>query len=158
MAIISNGKGPDLQDLAAGVESPMIGCPGPGYDPCIYGISRAFLVTQAACLLLLVLWVILLFTVTSIKQHGWYLLLVGGLGMLQNAFVAGARWSMGTTGIHLTKIQEFGGPKVMHVIMDFEMAYLQLGRPLLDEFFPENLCEAEVKWWAGDWMQYDQQQ
>uniref|UniRef100_A0A0W0G0F7 Transmembrane protein n=1 Tax=Moniliophthora roreri TaxID=221103 RepID=A0A0W0G0F7_MONRR len=90
-------------------------------------------------------------------MHAWYLLLVGGLGMLQNAFAAGAHRPIGTSGVHLEKVREFRGKKVMHALMDFEVAYPKKCQPLLREFFPGNLRQAEEKWWAGDRTDYDEE-
>ncbi|EEC00054.1 hypothetical protein MPER_00091, partial [Moniliophthora perniciosa FA553] len=154
MVIFGNGKGLDLEDLA-GAESPMVSRPNQGDPSPVFGFPRAFLITQAACLLLLVLWIIFLITVTSLKQHAWYLLLVGGLGMLQNAFAAGAQRAIGTSGIHLDLVEEFRREKVMHTLMDFEVAYPKLCKPLLDEFFPGQLRENENKWWDGNREPYD---
>ncbi|ESK85015.1 hypothetical protein Moror_15736 [Moniliophthora roreri MCA 2997] len=156
MVIFSNGKGLDLEDLA-GAESPMVSRPGRHDLPRVFGLPGALLITQVACLFLLVLWIIFLITVTSIKQHAWYLLLVGGLGMLQNAFAAGAHRPIGTSGVHLEKVREFRGKKVMHALMDFEVAYPKKCQPLLREFFPGNLRQAEEKWWAGDRTDYDEE-
>uniref|UniRef100_A0A0W0G089 Uncharacterized protein n=1 Tax=Moniliophthora roreri TaxID=221103 RepID=A0A0W0G089_MONRR len=154
MVIFSDGKGLDLEDLA-GAESPMVSRPGQGDPSPIFGFPRAFLITQAACLFLLVLWIIFLITVTSLKQHAWFLLLVGGLGMLQNAFAAGAHRAIGTSGVHLDRVEEFRRGKVMHALMDFQEAYPQLGKQLLDEFFPGDLRDDEEKWWDGNRKPYD---
>ncbi|KAK7056637.1 hypothetical protein VNI00_002354 [Paramarasmius palmivorus] len=157
MVILSNGNGLDLEDLA-GAESPMVPRRGQNQPPTAFGLPITFLLTQVASLILAVLWIVILITVTGIDEHAWYLLLVGGLGMLQNAIVAGARRGIGTSGIHLEVVEEFSRRKVMHAIMDLEQAYPSTGRPLLSEFFPNEskLREDEVKWWSGDRTEYDE--
>jgi hypothetical protein len=156
MVILGNGIGLDLEDLA-GAESPMVQRRGADASSTIFGLPKSFLLTQAACLLLAALWIVFLITVTSIKQNAWYLLCVGSLGMVQNAVTAGARRSIGTSGIHLEKIEEFKREKVMHALMDLESAYLKVGKPLVHEFFPSEggLRPNEIKWWKGEKKDYD---
>ena len=153
IVIIGAGQCLDLEDLAV-AESPMV---SRGNTKTFRNLPRAFVFTQVACLLLAVLWIVFLITVTSIKSSAWYLLLVGGLGMVQNAIAAGARRGMGTSGIHLEMVEEIAGAKVMHAVMDFEDAYAGIGRPLMHEFFSDesNLRPTEVKWWNGDRREYD---
>ena len=54
------------------------------------GWSVERLDTRVSMFALAVLWLVLLVTSTEIKTHTWYLLAVGGIGMLQNLVVAGA--------------------------------------------------------------------
>ena len=155
IVIIGAGQCLDLEDLAV-AESPMV---GRGSTSTIFNLPVMFLMTQASCLLLAVLWIVFLITVTSIKSSAWYLLLVGGLGMVQNAIAAGARRRMGTAGIHLEKVEEIARQKVMHAIMDVEDAYVGVGKALLHEFFPNEskLRSGEVKWWDGDCSEYNEE-
>lgn len=48
-----------------------------------------------------VLWVLLLITVTGIKQYTWFLIGVGGLGMLQNVLAAALPCSSASLGINI---------------------------------------------------------
>ena len=75
IAIIGNGRGLDLEDLASGfshVDSPSI-----------------TVFARLATVVLGVLWIALLITSSAITNEAWYLIAVGGIGMLQNMFVAG---------------------------------------------------------------------
>ena len=158
MVIFGAGVGLDLEDLA-GAESPMVNRRNNDVStPSIFSPHNAFIFTQASCMLLAVLWIVFLITVTGMDQSAWYLLLVGGLGMVQNVVVAGAKRGISTSGIHLEKIEEFKGKKVMHSIMDLEEAYPTVGKPLLNEFFPNagGLRPAEEKWWAGNKTEYEE--
>ncbi|KAA1474345.1 hypothetical protein DENSPDRAFT_324893 [Dentipellis sp. KUC8613] len=161
MVIIGNGVGLDLEDLAV-AESPRLlrrGSERGNPRRIFVNLPLALWMTQASCVVLSALWIVLLITVTSLKQNTWYLLLVGGLGMAQNIVAAGARRGLGASGIHLRKIEKFKGEKVMHALMDTECAYRKIGRSLLHEFFPEadGLRETEIKWWEGDRTAYEQE-
>ncbi|KAK7946073.1 uncharacterized protein PG986_010394 [Apiospora aurea] len=51
------------------------------------------------------LWVCLLVSVSGLKEQSWFLVGAGGLGMLQNAYAAGAKRPSSTTGIQLRPFQ-----------------------------------------------------
>jgi hypothetical protein len=59
--------------------------------------------TTIASLLLAVLWTCLLISVSGLKANAWYLIGVGGLGMLQNVYAAGAEREASTSDFHLTE-------------------------------------------------------
>ncbi|KAK0201164.1 hypothetical protein DFS33DRAFT_1456339 [Desarmillaria ectypa] len=141
MVILGRGVGLDLEDLAA-AEPPRMRRRGQ-VD------NSAFWFTQVVCLMLATLWIILLITVTALKEDTWYLLGVGGLGMVQNVLVAGAERHISTSGIHLEKIEEYRQRKVMDALMDLEEDYPKVGKSLVTEFFPSGLHGAETQWWAG---------
>jgi hypothetical protein len=82
MVIIANGQGWDLEAMAAGVPQPRQG-------------------TRSIILVLAVLWTLLLITVSGLKDHTWYLIGVGGIGMLQNIHSAGSSKSAGAFNVHL---------------------------------------------------------
>ncbi|KAK0496551.1 hypothetical protein EDD18DRAFT_1309590 [Armillaria luteobubalina] len=147
MVILGNGVGLDLEDLAA-AESPRMRRRGKDDN-------FEFLFTQVACLLLAILWIIFLITVTALKEDTWYLLGVGGLGMVQNVVVAGTERHMGTSGIHLKKIKDYEQEKVMDTLMDLEADYPKVGKSLVTEFFPSGLREVETQWWAGSKEEYE---
>jgi len=155
VVIDSHGKGLDLEDLAA-AESPRLRRVD-GETNIILGHPLRLLLTQVASILLSVLWILVLITVTALNQDPWYLLAIGGLGMVQNVVAAGARRDNGTSGIHLDKIESFKQSKVMDALMDSESAYAGVGRVLLEEFFPNgSLRLPERQWWEGNRSAYEE--
>ncbi|POS68715.1 hypothetical protein DHEL01_v212891 [Diaporthe helianthi] len=70
MVFIASPGSWDLESLAAG-----------------FSIARPE--TRGITLLLMVVWTCLLITVSAITHHTWFLVGIGGIGMLQNLFVAG---------------------------------------------------------------------
>ncbi|PBK87263.1 hypothetical protein ARMGADRAFT_1016768 [Armillaria gallica] len=143
----TRGVGLDLEDLAA-AEPPRM-------RPRGKDDNYAFLFTQVACLTLATLWIVFLITVTALKQDTWYLLAVGCLGMVQNVLVAGTERHIGTSGIHLEKIEEYQQEEVMDALMDLEEDYPNVGKSLVGELFPSGLHEAETQWWAGSKEGYE---
>ncbi|KAK0496548.1 hypothetical protein EDD18DRAFT_1166980 [Armillaria luteobubalina] len=141
------GVGLDLEDLAA-AESPRMRRRGKDDN-------LEFFFTQVVCSLLAILWIIILVTVTALKEDTWYLLGVGGLGMVQNVLVAGTERHIDTSGIHLKKIEEYEQVKVMDTLMDLEEDYPKVGASLVTEFFPNGLREDETQWWAGSKEVYE---
>ncbi|OAA53609.1 hypothetical protein SPI_09316 [Niveomyces insectorum RCEF 264] len=145
------GQALDLEDLAAG-------------QPPDTASSR--LATTA----LTVLWLVLLITCTGIQVHTWYLLAVGGIGMLHNIVVAGAPRSPAALGlpIELARCGDgngdgdgdgdgnrgpyavFAETKVMWTLMKLEEQYKGYGKALLPEFFPGELRKREKDWWASN--------
>lgn len=118
--------------------------------------------TRGATFVLALLWLLLLVTSTGIHDHSWYLLAIGGLGMLQNLISAGAPRPPAMLGIpiELDKRPEdtdtrdeqdfipvFAEFKVMHTLMELEMAYPGFGRQLRSEFFPGVIEGWEDEWW-----------
>src|ERR1700710_2466231 len=59
--------------------------------------------TPIISLALAVLWTCLLISVSGLKEHTWYLVGIGGIGMLQNIFAAGKARDPSTANFHLTK-------------------------------------------------------
>lgn len=117
--------------------------------------------TRGVTFLLAVLWLMLLITSTGIHAHAWYLLAVGGIGMLQNLITAGAPRQPAMLGIPIRLAKRassaglvpmvFAEFKVMHTLMELEMDYKGAGRALLAEYFPGGgLLPWEEKWWASD--------
>ena len=179
MVIIGNKKGLDLEDLAA-AESPRMRRRGEDSDRLakrvrdehgevvkdkkgndkmevrmIKGMPAAFWITQTVCLTLAALWIVFLITVAGWKQNTWYLLAVGGVGMIHNVLVAGAKREASTTGIRLKKVETIQQQKVMDALMDLETAYETVGKSLLDEFFPGKYRPAETQWWEGNKDAYE---
>lgn len=146
--------GLDLEHLAGGL-------PGEGSK-----------VTQVISIMLTVLWITLLLSSTGIKENAWYLLAVGGLGMVQNivaaaaprlpdalglpielvkepqAITAASLTSLGTEAESVIEIPEiYAEEKVMWTLMKLEMKHDNFGKVLVDEFFPGKLMKWEKKWW-----------
>ncbi|KAH6622267.1 hypothetical protein C7974DRAFT_397987 [Boeremia exigua] len=109
---------------------------------------------------LAVLWLVLLITCCGINTHTWYLLAVGGLGMAQNLFVAGAPRQPAALGLpielvssgdgHAVVPEVFAEQKVMWTIMEFEEKHRSCGDALVKEFFPGKLRQWEIEWWESD--------
>ncbi|KAK3349198.1 hypothetical protein B0T25DRAFT_457001 [Lasiosphaeria hispida] len=102
--------------------------------------------------ILAALWLVLLVTCTGIKTDTWYLLAVGGLGMLQNLAVAGLPRSPEALGIPIELVPDsgvFAEHKVMWALMELEMKYPGTGRQLVGMFFPGKLMGWETEWWEA---------
>ena len=157
MIIIGGGVGLDLEDLAAAESPRLLRRNESRTRQTLMDLPLAFRITQISCIVLSVLWIVLLITVTGLKQNSWYLLLVGGLGMGQNVVAAGARRKPSATGIHLKEDKEFKERKVMYVLMDIEREYPGTGRSLLSIYFPDEkgLRKLEIDWWKGDREGFD---
>ena len=94
MVIISRGKTIDVKDLASSrVE--------------IFHRTRRFLTVFALLRLVLPI------TVSGLSQDAWYVLAIGGLGMVQNMIVAAAVRSPAAHRLELEQIKEIKGGKVM---------------------------------------------
>ncbi|KAM3484353.1 hypothetical protein MY3957_010079 [Beauveria namnaoensis] len=130
--ILGQGKGFDLEDLAAGTTN---------ID------SSTKQVTQYALLGLAVLWILLLITAAGIKENTWFLLAVGGLGICQNIFTAGKMRDPSAYGMPLTFVQVIGSPKVMDTLIEVEHKYPFVGLNMIPTFFPGKLKEKEKPHW-----------
>jgi hypothetical protein len=82
MIIICDGKGWDLEELATAE-----------------GAARWE--TRFVCFGLTIFWTLLLITVSGLKERSWFLIGVGGIGMLQNIYAAGTKRTRGAFNIHL---------------------------------------------------------
>lgn len=132
IVIIGDGKGLDLEDLAAG--------------PTNVDVSASYK-TRIVVTLLAALWILLLITAASIKQNTWFLLAIGGIGILQNSFVAGSSRFPKAFGVPLIFDNVIGKPKVMDTLFAVEGAYPHVGRSMLDTFFPGELRQEEERKW-----------
>lgn len=131
------------------------------------GLPVDFWFTRLICTLLAVCWLLLLIFVAGVMSNTWYLLIIGAMGMFQNAFVAGVSINPEGHPIPLLCKELIYGNKVMDALMDLEVKLEEdeaaggnprsdIVRPLLKEFFPGELKEAEIKWWGGDRDGYDE--
>ncbi|KAE9381165.1 hypothetical protein N431DRAFT_476055 [Stipitochalara longipes BDJ] len=59
--------------------------------------------TVLVTVILAVLWTALLISASGLKEHSWFLVGVGGIGMLQNLYAAGTHRAARTSKFHLTK-------------------------------------------------------
>lgn len=130
IAIIGDGKGLDLEDLAA-VDSTSLS-------------SRQ---TRFATIVLAILWILLLITAAGIQRNTWFLLAVGGVGILQNIYAAGINRSPEAFGVPLEFVEVIGEPKVMSTLFEVEERYPRLGRSMLSTFFPGDLHQEEIEKW-----------
>lgn len=170
MVILGNGKSLDLEDLST-AEDPRVlrvwnrfGCflkpAGSGEnknrEPRIFrGLPLDFWYTRAVCVVTAFCWLVVLIIVAALEDHSWFLLLVGAMGMLQNAIVAAIPRSVEAQGIFLNHRQNITGYKAMDVLMDLELECKGVGACLVEEFFPGHLRSAEKAWWAGDREEYN---
>ncbi|KAG2152544.1 uncharacterized protein EDB93DRAFT_250030 [Suillus bovinus] len=127
MVVKSDGVGLRLADLASGREV----------------TSRT---TVPATFLLAILWLIHLFCMTGVVNNSWYSLLIGALGMMQNAIASGARRSPGALGFHLEKVREVQNKKVFAALKEAEEVERKVGVVLTDIFFPGGLRPDEEAW------------
>ncbi|KAJ5474579.1 hypothetical protein N7475_004145 [Penicillium sp. IBT 31633x] len=120
--------------------------------------------TRTLTFVLAVLWLLLLLSSTGIQTNAWYLLAVGGTGMLQNLIAAGAPRQPAMLGIPIRPAMRsssgneetpipmvFAEFKVMHTLMELDLDLKGAGRALLPEFFPGGgLQPWEEEWWSSD--------
>ena len=124
-----NGCGLNFEDLCTGfdnLDSPSIS-----------------LATRLAMVGLGVLWVCLLITSSALTQSAWFLIAVGGMGMLQNIFVAGWSREPEALGIPLKYNTVIGFPRVIDTIYEVERQHPKVGRSLAGVFFPGSLRDHE---------------
>ncbi|KAK9427359.1 hypothetical protein V1505DRAFT_388864 [Lipomyces doorenjongii] len=119
IVVMGDGKGLDLEDLAAGPT------------------NWSFFLPR----------ILLLITAAGIRQNTWFLLSIGGIGILRNIFVAGWRRFPEAFGVPLTPAGVIGKPKVMDTLFAIERAYPGLEKSMLDTFFPGNLRPDEQQKW-----------
>lgn len=96
---------------------------------------------------LAVLWILLLVTAAAIKENTWFLLAVGGIGILENIFIAGWRRRPEALGIPLEFVDVAGNVKVMEALYEMEEKHPYVGRSMLETFFPGKLRPHEETRW-----------
>ncbi|RSL42339.1 hypothetical protein CEP54_015510, partial [Fusarium duplospermum] len=133
IVILGVGKGFDLEDLAAGQIT----------DHFAPRITRVVLIGLAS------LWILLLITAAGITENTWFLLAIGGIGILQNVFAAGKARHPTAYGMPLTLVEVIGSPKVMQTLFEVEDKYPYVGANMVDTFFPGGkLRDSEEKRWG----------
>ncbi|EXJ58362.1 hypothetical protein A1O7_05787 [Cladophialophora yegresii CBS 114405] len=132
VVILGNGNGLDLEDLAAGQTN--------------VDVSASWF-TRVTLIALALLWILLLITAAGIQQNTWFLLAIGGVGILQNIFVAGWRRDPKAFGVPLKFLKVIGENKVMEALYKVEEEYHHVGASLIDTFFPGKLrSDEKTKW------------
>lgn len=96
---------------------------------------------------LAILWILLLITAAGIKQNTWFLLAVGGIGILGNIIVAGCTRPPSAYGVPLAFHDVITDTKVMETLFAVEEKYPRLGKSMLATFFPGTLRPAELERW-----------
>lgn len=142
IAIISHGRGLDLEDLATGFDN--------------LDAPSITLFAQLATIFLGLLWVVLLITSSAITDSAWFLIAVGGVGILQNMFVAGWKRNPAALGVPIDYVGVVGDVKVMNTLLAVERKYEKLGQSMIGSFFPGDLRENEKKLWdevAAEWAE-----
>lgn len=95
------------------------------------------------------LWILFLVNVCGLRQHTWYLLVVGFIGMVQNVCVAAILRQPCATGLLLALVERIEGKKVMNVLMETEIRFPAVGAYFVRTFFPGELREDEQKFWSA---------
>ncbi|KAK8052266.1 hypothetical protein PG993_003651 [Apiospora rasikravindrae] len=156
IVIVGNGHCPKPRDVRSWEtlrrpSSMWKTCSSAGYHQGLVTI----LVTYAS---LSVLWVFSLAAICKSRDAVSLLSLVvvGGIHMSYNAWLAMLEFTPAMLNISLRKIEEIVSDDAMDVLMDFEATY-EKARPLLREFFPDGpRSEAERRWWEDDGnVEYD---
>lgn len=128
MVILGGGVGMDLEDLAA-VRAKVLRNTKP-----LIGVFA-------------MLWIVFLVTVAGLKNHSWFLLGIGCLGMFQNVVAAGAARVPAALNIHIEQVDTIEGSKAMGALKDLELAYHGVGATLVPVYFPGKLRPDEETWW-----------
>ena len=119
------------------------------------GIPRGFWITLFVCAFQSIAWLALLTTVAALNTDTWYLIVVGGIGMFQNGYLAAMERQPKHRNLPLIHLETIKTKKVMDGIMDLEATY-GWGRALLTEFFPGPLRAEEEDWWNNRPDAYDE--
>ncbi|KAJ7124464.1 hypothetical protein C8R44DRAFT_783541 [Mycena epipterygia] len=127
MVIRSEGCGIRMSDMASGAE-----------------VRHSS--TIPGTLALAALWLIHLFCTSGLEANSWYSLLIGAIGMLQNALASGARRRPSALGIHLEKVKEVHNDKVFKALVEAEEVEKNVGVLLTDVYFPGILRPDEEMW------------
>lgn len=104
---------------------------------------------------LAVLWIAHLITVVNIQQDPWFLMLVGGIGMMHNVLVAGLPRTPEAFGISLVFEECILDHKVMQTLMKVEERHPRLGASMLQTFFPGKLYPEEEAFWEKKAQEVD---
>lgn len=131
--VLGNGHGLNLEDLGSGQ---------------VNAATAAGVATRVSLAVLAALWVLLLITAAGLQRQTWFLLAIGAIGILHNAYVAGAPRRPDSFGVPLDFVEVLGSASVMGALQEVETRYEGVGRAMLQEFFPGPIPDAEGRWWA----------
>jgi hypothetical protein len=131
IVVEGDGCGLNLEDLCTGFDN---------LDTPAISITTRFCMVGLGAL-----WVILLITSSALTDQSWFLIAVGGIGMLQNMFVAGWSRKPEALGLPLKFTAVIGSPKVRLALFEAERAFPTVGRALVGTFFPGGLLPSEEK-------------
>jgi hypothetical protein len=135
LIILGNGHGLHLEDLAAGIET--------------LDTAAADWKTKVFLFAMGWFWILLLVAAAGLSQPSWYLLAVGGIGMIQNLFVAGWSRHPSALGIHLEFRTVIGHMSTMEALLALEAQLPHAGRSLLPIYFPGRISpEVDAQWEA----------
>ncbi|KGO38219.1 hypothetical protein PEX1_036620 [Penicillium expansum] len=132
IVIIGDKKGLDIEDT--GNRTQCDGC---------FGLLQFH---QDCSFDLAFLWVALLVVAASVKQHFWVLLVIRGIGILENILVAGSLRYPAAFGMPLNFENVIGEAKFMNTLFAVEQAHPQVGRRMLDTFFPGLRPKERDRW------------
>ncbi|KAF2804735.1 uncharacterized protein BDZ99DRAFT_368419, partial [Mytilinidion resinicola] len=151
MIIRGNGNCLDLEDLA----TPELPRSKRALAITVFGTPLGFAITIVVAALQGLCWLAILISIAGVGSNNWYLIVVGGLGMVQNLFAAGMSRNPARRNIPLKHVETITSAKVMDGLMDAEVTYKNTGYALLEEFFPGYLRAEETQWWDGETSAYD---
>lgn len=109
--------------------------------------SHSQKVTKFAMSALIMGWVLFLLNVAGVRDHQWYLLGIGFLGMVQNLIVAGAARLPKSFGMYLKLVDRIEDVKVMKALERTEILHPATALHLIKIFFPEGLRGDEKDFW-----------
>ena len=132
IVILGNGRGLNLEDLAVAGQMKY-----PSSDT----------LTRLSLAAISILWVGLLIAAAGVRTNTWFLLAVGGIGILQNVLVAGWRRDPSALGVHLNFREVIGEMTTMDALLALEAKYTKVGKALLPIFFPGELLPEEFARW-----------
>lgn len=124
----------NFEDLAAATES-----------------TKVSLWTKMLSLFQLLCWIALLVVVDGIDNHTWFLIAIGGIGMLYAIFVTAVPRKPASWGIQLEAIKTkpcIASHKVMLALLELEKDYPGTGLAILPVYFPGSISKDEKAYWA----------
>ncbi|KAL8987348.1 MAG: hypothetical protein Q9177_003428 [Variospora cf. flavescens] len=119
LMILENGHGLHLEDLARQTAYPSLDLP-----------------TRFCLAMTSFAWVLLLLAATSLTNELWPLLVISGIGTIQNVFATGVKRDPSAFGVHLDFVEVVGDVNLMDAMIRLEAKYPNTGRSLLPAFFP----------------------
>ncbi|KAK7926585.1 hypothetical protein PG985_003583 [Apiospora marii] len=116
----------------------------------IWGVPKGFFITVCSTMVLAVCWLLVFITIPGIEGHTWALIMVGGIGFLHNAIVAGMRRKPKERNLPLIFLDSILTRNIMDGLMDLEVSYPRCGAPLVREFIPGEMSVEEREWWQAE--------